>query len=85
MMLRIGRMAVTVPVLSQGDRHARGPPPPDPPREMPDPRDGEKRSFRRGGRPPAGARPGDGLARKKPGSILPGKLRTRERIANERK
>ena len=48
MMLRIGQTAATVPVFRLGDCHAQGPAPPDPPREMPDPRDGEKRDLRRG-------------------------------------
>ena len=63
MMLRIGRMAATVPVLSRGDRHARGPAPPDPYREIPDPRPDGKRAFRRGDRPPAGAQSVIGPAR----------------------
>jgi len=49
MILRIGQTAATVPSLREGDRHARGLPP-DPPREMPDPRHGEKRDLRRGDR-----------------------------------
>ncbi len=63
MMLRIGRMAATVPSLREGDRHARGLPPPDLPREMPDPRPDGKRAFRRGDRPPARAQSVIDLAR----------------------
>ncbi len=47
----------------EGDRHARGPSPPDLCGTLPDPRHGEKRAFRPGDRPPARPGPHDGLAR----------------------
>ncbi len=63
MMLRIGQAAATVPSLREGDRHARGPSPPDLCGTLPDPRPEEKRAFRPGDRPPARPRPHDGMAR----------------------
>ncbi len=64
--LHVSQMAATVPVVTLGDRHAKGLPPPDPGRTVPDLRAEEKRAFGTSDRTAAGPRPDDGLARGAP-------------------